>query len=203
MKSLKCFWKPGFASFVIEASCEKPHVFPRTADEAHQLHQFHRGAWYYLITKMLDLLDTVFMVAHKKTPGFLHLYHHSTMLLVVFFGFKYVRPIHTVFPSITNNLAHVFMYTYYLICLFNPGFGQRYKGIKMAITGFQIAQFIGIIIHCVAYNFLCPVQKIIVCVLFFQNSVFLVLFSNFFIKSDLTSDKKTKPEIAASKKKVS
>ncbi|ESP04331.1 hypothetical protein LOTGIDRAFT_85833, partial [Lottia gigantea] len=45
------------------------------------------ASWFYFISKVIELLDTVFIVAKKKQSQvtFLHVYHHSTMVLVCWF----------------------------------------------------------------------------------------------------------------------
>uniref|UniRef100_A0A1A9ZAN0 Elongation of very long chain fatty acids protein n=1 Tax=Glossina pallidipes TaxID=7398 RepID=A0A1A9ZAN0_GLOPL len=48
--------------------------------------------WLYLINKMVDLLDTIFMILRKKNEqiSFLHVYHHSIMIFLSWFGIKYM-----------------------------------------------------------------------------------------------------------------
>ena len=48
--------------------------------------------WLYFIIKIVDLLDTVLFALRKKSNQitFLHVFHHSSMVLNAWFGVKYV-----------------------------------------------------------------------------------------------------------------
>lgn len=74
-------------------------------------------AYYYLMTKVIDLLDTVFFVLKKKQShvSFLHVYHHAGMVALSWVGVKYFPGGQSVFMGIINSLVHVIMYFYYYL----------------------------------------------------------------------------------------
>lgn len=63
--------------------------------------------WLYFIIKIVDLLDTVLFALRKKSNQitFLHVFHHSSMVLNAWFGVKYVAGGQSI-------LFHIF-YDYY------------------------------------------------------------------------------------------
>jgi len=64
-------------------------------------------------TKVLELLDTVFLVLRKKPVITLHWYHHSTVLLFTWASHVYAQTnVHIVFTTM-NYIVHVLMYAYY------------------------------------------------------------------------------------------
>ena len=54
--------------------------------------ELSRGAWWYFISKVVDLLDTVFFVLRKKQNQvtFLHVYHHTVTCLFSWGYLKYL-----------------------------------------------------------------------------------------------------------------
>jgi len=68
-------------------------------------------AHYYLLTKIMDLMDTVFFVLRKKQNQvtFLHVYHHAGMVALSWFGTKYFAGGHSVFMGLINSFVHVIM----------------------------------------------------------------------------------------------
>ncbi|KAG8315471.1 hypothetical protein J6590_070196 [Homalodisca vitripennis] len=54
---------------------------------------FHIYSWCYFVSKIIDLLDTMFMVLRKKDSHitFLHLYHHVSMVLFTWVSVKYIQ----------------------------------------------------------------------------------------------------------------
>lgn len=48
--------------------------------------------WWYFFSKIIELLDTVFFILRKKNNQitFLHVYHHSTMLINWWLGVKFI-----------------------------------------------------------------------------------------------------------------
>jgi hypothetical protein len=66
---------------------------------------------YYFLSKVIDLFDTVFFVLKKKQThvSFLHVYHHSGMVLLSWIGLKYVAGGHSVFMGLINSFVHILM----------------------------------------------------------------------------------------------
>jgi len=86
-------------------------------------------------TKYYEFLDTIFIVLEKKTPIFLHIWHHSWVVLVPFIAIR-----HSLFmgwiTGLNNCVVHIFMYFYY---------GYRSLGYdvwwRKYLTQLQIVQF--------------------------------------------------------------
>ena len=94
----------------------------------------------YWITKVVELLDTVFMVIRHKSRQitFLHVYHHASMLLLSDYGY-HVTP----WPAIAfilsiNSFVHVILYFYYGLTAAYPNSVPSWKP---RITELQIFQF--------------------------------------------------------------
>jgi hypothetical protein len=73
------------------------------------------GLWVqlFILSKLAELIDTVFLVLHKKPVIFLHWYHHVTVL--VFCWFTYVRKNPGVIFCGMNYTVHAIMYFYYYL----------------------------------------------------------------------------------------
>ncbi|XP_073820676.1 very long chain fatty acid elongase AAEL008004-like, partial [Musca autumnalis] len=93
------------------------------------------GVLYY-VSKYLDFFDTVFFVLRKKhnQMTFLHLYHHSMILMAIFFGTS-----HATLAGILNSFVHVVMYSYYLIAATKPKIDLT--PLKKILTSMQLIQF--------------------------------------------------------------
>mmetsp|Transcript_15448 Transcript_15448/g.25531 ORF Transcript_15448/g.25531 Transcript_15448/m.25531 type:complete len:463 (-) Transcript_15448:542-1930(-) len=93
--------------------------------------------WLYIfyLSKFYELIDTVFLVLLRKELTFLHVYHHSVVLLQVY-AWSYYKHIFAVWGMLFNCGVHVFMYFYYFLsaCGVKPKWGR-------GITNAQIVQF--------------------------------------------------------------
>ncbi|XP_076810263.1 very long chain fatty acid elongase 4-like [Clavelina lepadiformis] len=105
--------------------------------------------WWYFISKYIELLDTVFFILRKKfnQVSFLHVYHHSTMLINWWLGVKYVAGGQSFFIGMLNSFVHIIMYTYYALSCFGPTV-QKYLWWKKYLTVLQLVQFGAIFVHC-------------------------------------------------------
>lgn len=63
----------------------------------------------------------VFFVLRKKTNhvSFLHVYHHSGMVLASWVGVKYIAGGHGLYIGAVNCIVHSFMYFYYLLSIWD------------------------------------------------------------------------------------
>ena len=116
--------------------------------------------WWFYISKILELFDTLFFVLRKKQSQitFLHVYHHSTMIWNWWIAAKYVAggqraftnphktstlllciffTITAFFQGIINSGVHVIMYGYYALAAMGPEV-QRYLWWKKYITKLQL-----------------------------------------------------------------
>lgn len=74
------------------------------------------GLWVFLfiLSKYAELLDTVFLVARKRKVGFLHWYHHCSVLLYCWHAFTWEMPTGIYFVAM-NYSVHAIMYLYYFL----------------------------------------------------------------------------------------
>ncbi|XP_075223931.1 very long chain fatty acid elongase 7-like [Lycorma delicatula] len=183
--------KDNIIPFLLKQSC-----FPDpTADITMRAFAF-RASWIWLMTKISDLLDTVIFVLRKKHSQitFLHLYHHTSMVLSVWLYIKYVRGEQGIFVGLVNSVVHVVMYSYYLLSALGPSI-QPYLWWKRYITKLQLAQFVILMTFFGTLLCRCDVpllQKIYNTYAVSQGITFIFMFSNFYIKSYLSSKKQNK-----------
>ncbi|XP_048505417.1 elongation of very long chain fatty acids protein-like [Athalia rosae] len=144
------------------------------------------GAGYmYFISKVLELLDTVFFVFRKKQRqvSFLHLYHHVSMLMLTWFGVRYWMGGHGTLFGVVNSFVHMFMYAYYMLTAFGES-TRRFLWWKKYITILQIAQFILVGLHSAQVLFReCDYPKRLAALIMLQNVVFFYLFTSFYIET--------------------
>ncbi|XP_031246401.1 elongation of very long chain fatty acids protein 3 [Mastomys coucha] len=92
----------------------------------------------FLLSKIVELGDTAFIILRKRPLIFVHWYHHSTVLLYTSFGYKNKVPSGGWF--MTMNLGvHSVMYTYYTLKAAKVRHPSR---LPMAITSLQILQMV-------------------------------------------------------------
>ncbi|XP_073828896.1 very long chain fatty acid elongase 1-like isoform X2 [Musca autumnalis] len=104
--------------------------------------RFVRPAILYYISKYLDFFDTVFFVLRKKNNQitFLHLYHHSIMLLAVYVYLSQAFASHATPTALVNSFIHIVMYTYYMIAAAKPNIDLTPW--KKTLTSMQLMQFV-------------------------------------------------------------
>jgi hypothetical protein len=145
-------------------------------------------AWIFVISKALELGDTVFIVLRKQPLIFLHWYHHITVLVYSWYTYsEYIAPAR--WYVVLNFTIHSFMYSYYGLK------ALRYripKPIAVAITSLQLIQMIvGVIVNVHAYQakqsgLECDVsdQNINLCLMMYSS--YFILFARFFYKAYLS-----------------
>ncbi|CAH2090478.1 unnamed protein product [Euphydryas editha] len=141
--------------------------------------------WKYLVTKVLDLVDTIVFVARKKNNQitFLHVYHHVFMVLMTWCTLKYDPSDHWAFMAIANCTIHTIMYTYYGISALGPRYA-KYLWWKKYLTIMQMIQFVLIFTHVViqTYTSQCPMSTITYWVGISNLMLFTCLFIDFYNK---------------------
>jgi elongation of very long chain fatty acids protein 6 len=96
----------------------------------------------FCMSKVPELLDTIFIVLRSKPLVLLQYYHHLATLLISWVGLK-IFPREILIASFMNYFVHTIMYGYYF--LYSIGFKQIRK-YGFIVTFFQITQmFIAII----------------------------------------------------------
>lgn len=151
--------------------------------------------WTYLfvLSKVFELGDTVFMVLRKQPIIFLHWYHHVTVLLYVWYS--YVQKIGTGrYYMVLNFTVHSIMYSYYALRAMKF---RLPRWISIFITTLQLLQMLtAIFVILVSYSVLSAGRE---CVTNYRNIAlslsmyfsYLVLFLQFFYKSYIVK----KPQI--------
>jgi hypothetical protein len=111
---------------------------PVDYSDSHDAIGIAKVAHYYFLTKVLDLLDTVFFVLKKKNShvSFLHVYHHAGMVALTWIGTKYFPGGHSVFTGLINSIVHVIMYFYYFLTTVDNKYKQSFW--KKYITQLQM-----------------------------------------------------------------
>lgn len=145
----------------------------------------NRAAWLFLISKVVDLLDTIFMVLRKKYIHitFLHVYHHVNMVLFSWYYLKYIKGEQGILCGALNASVHVVMYSYYFLSALGPEV-QKYLWWKKYITKLQMVQFVMIFIYILILVLRdCPLSKAYSTFLMFESFIFFLLFLNFYIQT--------------------
>ncbi|CAG0913599.1 unnamed protein product [Notodromas monacha] len=141
--------------------------------------------WMFILSKVPELGDTVFIVLRKQRLIFLHWYHHVTVLLYTWYAFAgFVAPGRWFITM--NYLVHSLMYSYYALKALKFRVPRR---VSMIITAAQLMQMVvGCYVNVFAYNALergekcqVTVENIKVSLLMYFS--YFVLFSRFFYKA--------------------
>ncbi|XKL64405.1 hypothetical protein PGB90_004491 [Kerria lacca] len=150
-------------------------------------------AWLYIMSKLTDLLDTIFFVLRKKQSHitFLHVYHHTNMVLSSFFFAKYFHGEQLIIIGVVNTFVHTVMYGYYFLAALGPKV-QKYLWWKIYVTRLQMLQFVFIIVYMAGLILAnCDLCESLSLYVMFQGIIFFALFVNFYMKTyRITSDPK-------------
>lgn len=114
----------------------------------------HVALWsfLFLVSKSVELFDTMFVILRKTQLNFLHWYHHATVCVYAAYYASYTPPLSLWFASM-NYSVHSIMYSYYAL---KAARVRVPRVVAKAITTLQLVQFIiGLVAAATAY-----VQKI-------------------------------------------
>lgn len=105
--------------------------------------------WWVYMLKIIELGDTIIFVLRKKynQTSFLHVYHHSSTLLLSWIVCKYAPGDMWTFIMIPNCFVHVVMYAYYLLAALGPAIQEKIVPWKKHITRLQLIQFTVMLLH--------------------------------------------------------
>lgn len=139
--------------------------------------------YLFFLTKLVELLDTVFFVLRKKKEQitFLHVFHHSIVPLFCWIGIKLAPGGPNGFFPLINSFIHVIMYLYYALSTLGPKI-QPFLWWKKYLTRLQMIQFILVMINA-AYTFMSPNCKFPILFAYLQGAVataFFILFAMFY-----------------------
>ncbi|CAH1724015.1 elongation of very long chain fatty acids protein 6 [Aphis gossypii] len=158
-------------------------------------------SWLFVLSKLPELGDTIFIVLRKQPLIFLHWYHHITVLLYTWFSYMEFTSSARWF-IVMNYSVHSMMYTYYAA----RAMGYRPpKQVSMFITASQLTQMlVGCFINYTTYGYLktggphsCRVSKLNITLSSTMYFSYLLLFARFFYNaylnkgSRVTSSKKS------------
>ncbi|KAL9912692.1 very long chain fatty acid elongase AAEL008004-like isoform 3-T3 [Glossina fuscipes fuscipes] len=140
MKRMRAFCQGDLFNF---ANCRVHH------DMSEKSLDYYEISTYVSMLKNLELFDTVLFVLRKKqnqvTP--LHVFHHSSVLVLILLYFRYYRAEGTFFPVYMNCFIHILMYSYYtMAAVLDPQFMRRFIFLKKSLTIIQMIQFVLILI---------------------------------------------------------
>uniref|UniRef100_A0A1B6FEY2 Elongation of very long chain fatty acids protein n=1 Tax=Cuerna arida TaxID=1464854 RepID=A0A1B6FEY2_9HEMI len=169
--------------FLIRISCSIPRQF----DGIEELKYLYLvGSWHYFMLKLLDLIDTVFMILRHKNSHvtFLHVYHHVVMVFFSWVTIKYLKAIQAAIPVFINIFVHAIMYSYYFLATFDSL--KKYLWWKRHLTKLQLAQFVVILGYIsLLYYYKCPMSTLFTSIWVFNIFVILCLFVNFYVQAYL------------------
>lgn len=143
------------------------------------------GLWVqlFILSKFPELLDTFFIVIHKKPLIFLHWYHHITVLAYCWHSYVSISP-SGLFFVVMNYSVHAIMYGYYFLMAIK----MKPKWLNaMFITTAQISQMVvGVAVTVMAFYYFkteekCQIQKENNIAAFLMYGSYLFLFGQFFI----------------------
>lgn len=153
-----------------------------------------KHAWWYLMMKVGELLDTVFFVLRKKDAhvSFLHLLHHSLALWTVWLDLNLGITGQVALFPILNTSVHIVMYSYYGLSALDKSIRPNLWW-KRHVTQFQIVQFVMLMIHGAVPIFHdCGFPKLMAALMTCEAGMFAYMFSEFYVRTYL--DKPLKVE---------
>lgn len=153
--------------------------------------------YMYFLTKIFELMDTVFFILRKKNKqaSNLHVFHHTLMLSIAWIYLR-IQPSggSVLFPYL-NGGFHVILYAYYFLATFKGL--HKYLWWKRQLTILEMAQFALTIVH-YSYQMLTGCESIMMSSFGIGGSaLFLFLFVNFY---RYTYGSKSRPSIEAGKR---
>jgi len=138
--------------------------------------------WMFVVSKIPELGDTVFIVLRKQKLIFLHWYHHVTVLVYCWYSFsEYTAPAR--WFVVMNFIVHSLMYSYYCLKAMRI---KVPRAAAMVITSLQLLQmFIGCFVNYTAYKYKlqgmkCGVSETNLKLSLLMYSSYFVLFARFF-----------------------
>jgi len=172
----KLFVYPGGYSW----HCQ-PVDYSRNPEAMKTLHM----AYFVLLSKFVDMLDSIFFVMRKKFNqlSVLHVIHHGAVPWFSWWGAKFAAGGHSMFGPWLNCGVHALMYFYYFLSACGPQV-QKHLWWKKYLTSLQLVQFVAIFIHALQpFLYPCDYLRFVSGFYIFNTILFFGLFSNFYIKS--------------------
>ena len=143
--------------------------------------------WHYYFSKIIELLDSIFFIMRGKYNQLtiLHVYHHSTMIMMGWIMANFAPGGNSVFGAALNCDIHILMYSYYFLATFGPKM-HKYLWWKKYLTRLQIAQFL--VNLALVLNFLrdptqCEWSQELALILTALMTSYLIMFLNFYMQT--------------------
>lgn len=150
----------------------------------------------FLLSKIPEMLDTVFLVLQKKPIIFLHWYHHLTVAVFCWYAGNALIPSGFYYATM-NYLVHSIMYFYYFLCCL--GLRKYIRPIAPLITGMQLLQMVVgtvVVIITAYYSYIdergCDVDRRTIRMGLAMYGSYFFLFFMLFIHLYLTKDTRKK-----------
>lgn len=146
----------------------------------------------FVVSKFVELGDTVFLVARKRNVLFLHWYHHASVLLYTWVVNVDNAPLGKFF-MIMNVFVHSLMYTYYALAAAGV---HLPKPVSMTVTSLQISQMVGGMFFLCASAFFaivhpdCDAPARVLWLGFLMYGSYFAIFVNFFINAYFGAERK-------------
>ena len=173
LKPFVALWNLGLATFsilgalicvpyLIDIAGKKGYRWTVCTDPTTEDYFYHGpvGAWVYLfvLSKIPELVDTLFLVFQKKDVILLHWFHHFTVMLYCWSSWLMKSPTGIWFATM-NFSVHAIMYSYYFFMCFSIG-RKIVRPFAVIITTLQIVQMVGGIgISITAYDYMMRDEK--------------------------------------------
>ncbi|KAL3876186.1 hypothetical protein ACJMK2_034057 [Sinanodonta woodiana] len=150
-------------------------------------------AFIFVLSKIIELGDTVFIVLRKQELIFLHWYHHITVLLYVWYSYPEKIASGRWYMAM-NFIVHSLMYTYYTLRALKFNIPKQ---VNILITSLQLLQMaVGIAINIFTYGVLnsgrkCDQTYFNVKICFMMYFSYFLLFIHFFYTTYIVKKPKT------------
>ncbi|UJR22868.1 hypothetical protein I4U23_025897 [Adineta vaga] len=152
--------------------------------------------WLFIISKVPETIDTLFIVLRRQQLIFLHWFHHASVLVYCFYSYGRFAPSGRWFTSM-NLCVHTIMYGYFAL---RAARFRVPRWIQQSITFFQLIQMIiGCTVNIAAYKYkqdghycMTSDSNIIVSLLLYL--AYLILFAHFFYSTYLQKGVKQRTE---------
>ena len=196
LRTTLCVWNVMLAIFSIAgtigvwpefvASLSNKGVVHATCDNSYLVGTSGFWSVLFVASKLVELVDTLFIVLRKQPLIFLHWYHHATVLVYSWYSYKDTEAASGRWFIALNYLVHSFMYSYYACKSLRI---RLPPAIAMAITSMQLAQMlVGCFVNWIAFGALasankCHNTRVNIAFATLMYASYLLLFANFFWQS--------------------
>ncbi|XP_015521536.2 elongation of very long chain fatty acids protein isoform X1 [Neodiprion lecontei] len=161
-------------------SCQ-PFVYSESPSDIRMARSVH----LYFICKIIQLLDTVFVVLRKKERqlSLFHICYHITAVTYSWIGVRYMAGGHSTFIGLLNCFVLTFVYSYYLLAAIGPKV-QKYLVWKKYLTALQIVRFVIADLHSIQVFFIdCTVPKSTALGTIVISTTFTYMLASFYVQN--------------------